>query len=339
MGRILEADLLTWAGQHDAAAAVLVAARTALRDATAVPEAMRSALVVQLIRRQVELAAAAQDSPAVSAFAGEGIAAVEADRQRLSLPYLQDSYLRDRRLIYVAGMAAARRLDDLDLLLERADLVKARGAVAWLRAGPAPVKAVRASLAADEAVIYHLWADRTVLYVITVAPRRDRVRAPAAQRRAARRPRLAGVGLRRAAPRRELARRRDPAPGRAAAARRRGPAAGGQAAAVRLAQRSAAPAAGARADLAGPSPRRELRDQLRPELRRPHPSRRAERRRRCAGRSASAASPTRRRCARPSRRRRPWPACTPGRTCCWAPRQRGPRSRPGPATAGWPGPR
>ena len=88
---------------------------------------------MQLIRRQVELAAAAQDSAAVSRFAGEGIAAVEADRQRLHLPYLQDSYLRDRRLIYVAGMAAARRLDDLELLLERADLVKARGALAWLR--------------------------------------------------------------------------------------------------------------------------------------------------------------------------------------------------------------
>ncbi len=168
MAHILESDLLTWAGRPADASTVLATARVELRAAQSAPEAIRSALVVQLIRRQVEIAAATPDSAAVSRFAGEGIDAIEADRRRLNLPYLQDSYLRDRRLIYVAGMAAARRLDDLDLLLERADLVKARGSVAWLREAPAPIGAIRASLGPDEVVVYHLWADRTVLYVLSV---------------------------------------------------------------------------------------------------------------------------------------------------------------------------
>ena len=168
MARTLEADLLVWASRQLDAQAVLADARVQLASVASMPEAARSNALIELIRRQIAIAAAAQDSVAVSRLAGEGIDAIQADRQRLTLPYLQDSYLRTRRLIYVAGIAAARRLDELELMLERADLVKARGSLAWLPVPAESVAETRASLAQDEAVVYHLWADRTVLYVLTV---------------------------------------------------------------------------------------------------------------------------------------------------------------------------
>src|SRR2546429_110120 len=74
------------------------------------------------------------DMQALSDAAGAGIAAVERDRGKVNSPYLQDGYLRHRRRLYDMGVFAAYKLGNYDVMLERADLAKARGILAWATA-------------------------------------------------------------------------------------------------------------------------------------------------------------------------------------------------------------
>jgi hypothetical protein len=114
----------------------LTAACEDLEKATGIADSERRALLVQLFMRTAMAYAVDGDFPASSTAAEKGIVIAELDRGKASSPYLQDSYLRERRRLYDAGVFAAFKLDDRDLLLRRAELAKARGSLGWL-AGPA----------------------------------------------------------------------------------------------------------------------------------------------------------------------------------------------------------
>jgi hypothetical protein len=97
---------------------------------------------VLLVRLLIRIAMALTihgDLAGSSAAAERGIAIAELDRGKASSPFLQDSYLRERRRLYDTGVFAAYKLDDRDLLLRRAELAKARGSLGWL-AGQAGVQ-------------------------------------------------------------------------------------------------------------------------------------------------------------------------------------------------------
>ncbi len=166
---VLSADLLLWGGRQSDAADVLADARSCLAGGGDVTAADRSVLLIEIVRRQVNLAALAQDDAAVSRLAGEAIAVVEADRSRLSLPYLEDDQLRGRLLLYSAGVAAARRRGDWELRLERADLVKARGCRAWHPdlVAALSVADLRQDLEPDEAVVCYWWSTPEILDIVT----------------------------------------------------------------------------------------------------------------------------------------------------------------------------
>ena len=133
---LLRGDTMSWLKRNDEAAKVLTAACDNLEQAAGIADSERRALLVRLLIRKAMALTVHGDFAASSAAAEKGIAIAELDRARASSPYLQDSYLRERRRLYDAGVFAAYKLDDTDLLLRRAELAKARGSLGWL-VGPA----------------------------------------------------------------------------------------------------------------------------------------------------------------------------------------------------------
>jgi hypothetical protein len=182
--RVLHSDVLMWLGRLDEAAAVLAAAKgrltghRQLAEGTADPaeghgdpaeghgdpaeghgelaEAERRSLLVTVIgretaiemSRQAKLETEHQDFSALSRLCGEGITEVELDRGKVNGPYLQDSYLRDRRRLYDWGVLAALKTSDEELMLARSELAKARGVLGWAVADRARATDVRADEAA-----------------------------------------------------------------------------------------------------------------------------------------------------------------------------------------------
>jgi CHAT domain-containing protein len=131
---LLRGDGLSWLKRNQECARVLTAACENLEKATGIADSERRALLVQLFMRTTMAYAMHGDFVASSAAAEKGIVIAELDRGKASSPYLQDSYLRERRRLYDAGVFAAFKLDDRDLLLRRAELAKARGSLGWLAA-------------------------------------------------------------------------------------------------------------------------------------------------------------------------------------------------------------
>jgi CHAT domain len=129
---MLRGDTLSWLKRDAECARVLTAACENLEKATGIADSERRALLVQLFMRTTMAYAIDGDFAASSAAAEKGIVIAELDRGKASSPYLQDSYLRERRRLYDAGVFAAVKLDDHDLLLRRAELAKARGSLGWL---------------------------------------------------------------------------------------------------------------------------------------------------------------------------------------------------------------
>jgi CHAT domain-containing protein len=129
---LLRGDTLSWLKRNKECARVLTAACENLEKATGIADSERRALLVQLFMRTTMAYTMDGDFAASSAAAEKGIAIAEMDRGKASSPYLQDSYLRERRRLYDAGVFAAVKLDDRDLLLRRAELAKARGSLGWL---------------------------------------------------------------------------------------------------------------------------------------------------------------------------------------------------------------
>ena len=70
-----------------------------------------------------------QDSAAISAVCDEAIRNIEAQRYFINSPELQNAFLDWRTNFYLAGIAAARRLEQWDKMLERMELIKARAAI------------------------------------------------------------------------------------------------------------------------------------------------------------------------------------------------------------------
>ena len=137
---LLRGDTLSWLKRNEECARILTAACESLERATGIADSERRALLVQLFMRTTMAYAMDGDFAASSAAAEKGIVIAELDRGKASSPYLQDSYLRERRRLYDAGVFAAVKLDDRDLLLRRAELAKARGPLGWLagQAGGGP---------------------------------------------------------------------------------------------------------------------------------------------------------------------------------------------------------
>jgi CHAT domain len=69
------------------------------------------------------------DHERVSALAGEAIALIEAHRTALTPAYLASDFLHRKDHFYRVGIAAARKLGDVGLMLERGELIKSRGIV------------------------------------------------------------------------------------------------------------------------------------------------------------------------------------------------------------------
>ncbi|HUN32621.1 MAG TPA: CHAT domain-containing protein [Trebonia sp.] len=129
---LLRGDTLSWLNRNEECARVLATACENLEKATGIADSERRALLVQLFMRTTMAHAMHGDFTASSAAAEKGIVIAELDRGKASSPYLQDSYLRERRRLYDAGVFAAVKLGDFDLLLRRAELAKARGSLGWL---------------------------------------------------------------------------------------------------------------------------------------------------------------------------------------------------------------
>ena len=129
---MLRGDTLMWLKRYDECARMLTAACGNLEKAAGIADSERRAQLVQLLTRTAMAYTGHGDFTATSATAEKGIAIAELDRGKASSPYLQDSYLRERRRLYDAGVFAAYKLDDRDLLLRRAEFAKARGSLGWL---------------------------------------------------------------------------------------------------------------------------------------------------------------------------------------------------------------
>jgi CHAT domain len=135
---LLEGDTLSWLKRNDECATLLTTACQNLEQADGIADSERRTLLVRLLIRTAMAHTMRGDWAASSAAAEQGIAIAELDRGKASSPYLQDSYLRERRRLYDAGVFAAYRLGDRDLLLRRAELAKARGSLGWLAGPQAP---------------------------------------------------------------------------------------------------------------------------------------------------------------------------------------------------------
>ena len=81
-----------------------------------------------------------EDWERASALCGEAIARVEAARDRINAPYAASAYLADKFNPYLLGVNAARKIGREDVMLERAELLKARELAAPTLA-PAALKA------------------------------------------------------------------------------------------------------------------------------------------------------------------------------------------------------
>ena len=128
------------------AAAILDAARSRLGDGDGLSLVRRRTLLVQILRRAALAAGAQGQFARMSQLCGDAISDFERERDQVNEPYLQDSYLRERVLLYEMGVTAAWRLGDHELALARADLAKARGSLGWGERADAPPTAEISSL-------------------------------------------------------------------------------------------------------------------------------------------------------------------------------------------------
>ena len=152
LAAVERASTLSRADRIEEAAAALEAARIRLGDGDGLDTARRRALLVTILRRAAIAAGLLKQFSRLSQLCGDAIAEFEQDRDQVNEPYLQDSYLRDRVMLYQLGVFAAWKLGDHQLALVRADLAKARGSLGWITqthapadaSGPSEIAALRA---------------------------------------------------------------------------------------------------------------------------------------------------------------------------------------------------
>ena len=116
------AGTLSRADRIEEAVAALEAARNRLGDGDGLDTARRRALLVTILRRAAIAAGLLKQFSRLSQLCGAAIAEFEQDRNQVNEPYLQDSYLRDRVMLYQLGVFAAWKLGYHQLALIRADL-------------------------------------------------------------------------------------------------------------------------------------------------------------------------------------------------------------------------
>ena len=107
LAAVERASTLYRADRIEEAAAVLEAARNRLGDGDGLDTARRRTLLVTILRRAAIAAGLLKQFSRLSQLCGDAIAEFEQDRDQVNEPYLQDSYLRDRVIIYQLGVFAA----------------------------------------------------------------------------------------------------------------------------------------------------------------------------------------------------------------------------------------
>jgi len=145
LAAVERASTLSHADRIEEAAAVLEATRNRLGDGDGLDTARHRALLVTVLRRAAIAAGLLKQFSRLSQLCGDAIAEFEQDRDQVNEPYLQDSYLRDRVMLYQLGVFAAWKLGDHQLALIRADLAKARGSLGWIAQTHTPAGAPQPS--------------------------------------------------------------------------------------------------------------------------------------------------------------------------------------------------
>ena len=145
LAAIERASTLSRADRIEEAAAALEVARNRLGDGDGLDTARRRALLVTILRRAAIAAGLLKQFSRLSQLCGDAITEFEQDRNQVNEPYLQDSYLRDRVMLYQLGVFAAWKLGDHQLALIRADLAKARGSLGWITQTHTPADAPQPS--------------------------------------------------------------------------------------------------------------------------------------------------------------------------------------------------
>lgn len=84
---------------------------------------------------------ATRNDAAISVACGEAIELIERHRYNVSAPYSQSAYLQGRTRYYTMGIDCAWRCDDLDKVLQRAELSKAAGSLRHVGQAPNDVTA------------------------------------------------------------------------------------------------------------------------------------------------------------------------------------------------------
>jgi len=146
--QVLRSDLLSQLGRLDEAAMLLGETRDRLTADPGLADAERRSQLVIVLGRAAMAEWRRGNVRRASQLSGEGITEAEQDRYKVNGPYLQDDYLRNRGLLYVTGIMAAKKTGDNDLMLARSELVKARGVLGWAGTGS---PGVRLDARADEA--------------------------------------------------------------------------------------------------------------------------------------------------------------------------------------------
>lgn len=124
---LLQSDILLSAGRYHEAIALV---RTALQLPRAEEQQMTTGLWA--LDRIATAYIALKDHQAISDTCGQAIDLIERHRYNVTAPYLQSSYLHQRVRFYSLGVISAYRLGDYTLMLERAELSKARATLRYL---------------------------------------------------------------------------------------------------------------------------------------------------------------------------------------------------------------
>jgi CHAT domain-containing protein len=128
---LLRADILLQMNRPQEALSKLNAARldwfgvVAANDSGSL-DAPERATDVQFLTRIAQARMALKDIEGASKTCEEAIAEIERDRYKVSAPYLQSAFLKNRALVYNLGVGTAFLLRDYETMLTRAELTKAR---------------------------------------------------------------------------------------------------------------------------------------------------------------------------------------------------------------------
>jgi len=149
---VVQGVTLLWRADIHMAAGRFADAIASARAAFDLPRPAQLDLTTGLyaLDRIISASIATRNDAAISATCGEAIELIERSRYNVSAPYSQSAYLQSRARYYTIGIDTAWRCDDLDTVLQRAELSKAAGSLRHV--GQAP-----SDLTADELEAQSRW--------------------------------------------------------------------------------------------------------------------------------------------------------------------------------------